>query len=86
MPDRVQDNVGYALLLAQRGEKLINRTRAVSGSGILSKYFREVEEAPENLIGKSDELDNDELEIAWQFLCAWKQSDRKYLLKQMIES
>jgi len=61
------------------------RTRAISVSGILRKYFRELEEDPEDLVGKDDELDNDELENAKQFLFRWKQCDRKYLLKEVIE-
>lgn len=53
----------------------MHKTRAISTGGVLKEYLKELEEEPDDLIGKDDE-DNSPDEGHLYF--AWKRRDKKY--------
>lgn len=56
--------------------KQLHKTRAVSVGGVLRDYFKELEEEPEDLIGKDDNVAPDEGHLYF----GWKREKKKYKL------
>jgi plasmid rolling circle replication initiator protein Rep len=55
----------------------LKKTRAISVGGILKPYFRELENEPEDLIGKGDEDD----EILGHVFAIWRRDCQRYVIK-----
>jgi Replication protein len=55
--------------------KQLHRTRAVATGGVLKKYFAELEEEPEDLIGMDEESEGDDYGTV-NF--EWKTKSKKY--------
>lgn len=53
----------------------MHKTRAIATGGVLKEYLRELEEEPEDLIGKDEEADLVEEALLY---FAWKRWDKKY--------
>jgi plasmid rolling circle replication initiator protein Rep len=68
--DLISDPVWFAELVKQ-----MHKTRAVAVGGIFRDYFKELEEEPEDLIGKDDD-ENDVDEGHLYF--GWRAKERKY--------
>jgi hypothetical protein len=56
----------------------MHKARTVATGGVLKDYLRELEQEPEDLIGKGDELQdkNDEQHLYFE----WKRRQKKYKL------
>ena len=55
----------------------LRKTRAISVSGILKPYFRELENEPQDLIGKGDEDD----ETLGHVFAVWRRDCQRYVIK-----
>ena len=55
--------------------KQLHKTRAVATGGVLKEYLKELEQEPEDLIGKDDESDQVD-EVSLYF--GWKRQEKKY--------
>ncbi|MFN6455894.1 MAG: protein rep [Nostoc sp. EfeVER01] len=58
----------------------MHKARTVATGGVLKDYLRELEQEPEDLIGKGDELENEADEQHLYF--EWKRKHKKYKLAQ----
>jgi plasmid rolling circle replication initiator protein Rep len=56
----------------------LHRTKAIAVGGVLREYLRELEEEPEDLIGKDDE--GEELVDEGHLYFGWKRREKKYRL------
>jgi plasmid rolling circle replication initiator protein Rep len=56
----------------------MHKTRAIATGGILKDYFSELEQEPEDLIGKDD--DGEELVDEGHLYFGWKRREKKYKL------
>lgn len=54
----------------------MHKMRTISTGGVLKDYLRELEQEPDDLIGKSDDTEVDEGHLYF----AWKRSDKRYKL------
>ena len=69
--DLVSDRERFLELTRQ-----LHKTRAVSTGGVLKKFLRELEQEPEDLIGKDEEEQVLEDELSLMF--GWKREEKKY--------
>ena len=69
--DLVRDREWFLELTRQ-----LHKTRAVSTGGVLKEYLKELEQEPEDLIGKDEEDQILEDELSLMF--GWKRKDKKY--------
>ena len=69
--DLVSDREWFLELTRQ-----LHKTRAVSTGGVLKEYLRELEQEPEDLIGKDEEEQILEDELSLMF--GWKREEKKY--------
>ncbi len=81
IPEILKYQVKESDLVADRAwflelTKQLHKTRAVSVGGVLRDYFRELEEEPEDLIGKDEEVAVDEGHLYF----GWKREKKKYKL------
>ncbi len=67
--DLISDPVWFAELVKQ-----MHKTRAVAVGGIFRDYFKELEEDPEDLIGKDDDYEEDQSHLYF----GWRRSDKRY--------
>ena len=67
--DLISDPSWFAELVIQ-----MNKTRAVAVGGIFRDYFKELEEEPDDLIGKDDEHEEDHGHLYF----GWRRSEKKY--------
>ncbi len=76
-PDLVANREWFLELTRQ-----LHNTRAVAIGGVLRKYMQELEEEPEDLIGKDEETDEiDEGSLSFR----WQRESKKYLSKRSID-
>ena len=71
--DLVRDREWFLELTRQ-----LHKMRAVSTGGVLKEYLKELEQEPEDLIGKDEEEQILEDELSLMF--GWKRKDKKYRL------
>jgi Replication protein len=55
----------------------MHKMRAVATGGVLKEYLRELEEEPEDLIGKDEEEESAEIDEATVYF-GWKRRESKY--------
>ena len=67
--DLISDPAWFAELVTQ-----MHKTRAVAVGGIFRDYFKELEEEPEDLIGKDDEDEEDQGHLYF----GWRRSEKRY--------
>jgi plasmid rolling circle replication initiator protein Rep len=76
-PDLVANREWFLELTRQ-----LHNTRAVAIGGVLRRYVQELEEEPEDLIGKDEETDEiDEGSLSFR----WQRESKKYLSKRSID-
>ena len=72
-------------MVADRGwflelTRQMHKMRSIATGGVLKEYLRELEEEPEDLIGKDEEVDSmDEASLYF----GWKRRDQRY---RMVDS
>ena len=74
--DLVNDRQWFLELTRQ-----LHKTRAISTGGVLKSYLKELEQEPEDLIGKDEEAEILEDELKLMF--GWKRQEKKY---RMVDS